>query len=217
MEFKVKKGIASMLCNTIRHVAMTQIKVLRPIAFKVNANSNVLTAEGISEDMLQFTSNLIALHFKLTKDANLNDSIFVQEYSFDEVLTSRDLSSGKVICIEEDENRELLHCLPGFKGHLSIYYRYTNGNHKDKDNIFSLNSELEATGVIDKPDDSYIFIASNHNDIKKLNFTINENDIVHDKVNMSIETYTNIDEKEILKHSIQEIKDIVDGINRYIV
>lgn len=134
-----KRGFGESLLNTVRQVTMTQIPVVRPVAFKVGSTSNVITInDKVVEDMVTFISNVSALQFRAAREFDTTKVTGVCHST----LRASDLFSGTdVECLGSDT--ELLHSLADVP--VEVVFRKCAGVHSAEENTEALESTGFAT------------------------------------------------------------------------
>lgn len=95
--------------NIIRQVAMTQLEVVRPIAFQVG-NSNLLSAgDSVLEDMIEVSSNISNLVYVDPSNSLERGKVVSVTCNVDGTLYAKDLE-GSGVQIYSD-NTEILHTI----------------------------------------------------------------------------------------------------------
>lgn len=203
MEFEVEKGYGESLCNTIRQVALTKMRVARPIAFKVGVISNVLSAgDNVLEDMVEFFSNVSKYNYRIKSDKEIV-SVTVR---CDGTMRLGDLNSAEVEVLSADTaSVEILHTLHNAVD-VVIYFRNgTNGATKDDNTYF-----LERFGV---QDGSLTVCNSRHNLIDTFTIKISDLDEARDKVAINIVTNDGTSEKDVVATACKELARVLSSLS----
>lgn len=148
MRLELDKRYGPALVNLLRQAAMTAIPVLRPIAFSVGQNSNVIdTCDSAVEDMTTFIHNVMnQVYFTKMPEMEL----FRVNKNVTASLQTSDFISSEVEC---RQNAVVLHVLGSTN--VQIYFRLAAGNYSAKENVAYLRSKNIET-------DSLVVVPSRH-------------------------------------------------------
>lgn len=201
MYYEMSKGVANVFCNLLRHMSMTQIPTVKPIAFKFSTGSNPLTASNVVTNLLEFSSNIAGLNF-LT---DTQQEFIVCEYTYNK-LTSDNLTKDGIVCL--DKGVELLDAFDGRDFCIVIVYRNASGFFSDKQNMYDMTNAFSTD--VGYNADEFVTISSNHNDISKFAFTIDDTDLRYDRISIDIETRTGRDNSFVLDRALNSIQETVN-------
>lgn len=158
MRFQLNKQCGPAMLNLLRQIAMTAIPCVRPIAFSVGLNSNVIdTADSVVEDMTAFIHNAMCNKY-VTDD--LSKKLIVYDATASGVLQA---SVFEDIGIRSYQDNTILHLLS--QTHVSIIFRNARGNFSAKDNISFLQDNAIDTN-------KYVVVPSRHSAVDSI--SINE-------------------------------------------
>lgn len=157
MRIKVDKYSGASFLNTLRQVALTRLKEVRPIAFRVGSFSNVLTInDSVEEDMTEFISKVSSSVFNFDGE----DQLIAWKGLADKCLAvSQIAGDGLSILVHGCE--DVLHC--DGSEEVVIYFRNDCGKFTREENIAFLRSHSIDT-------DSLVVIASRHSPVKTFAF-----------------------------------------------
>lgn len=157
MKIKVDKYSGASYLNTLRQIALTRLKEIRPIAFKVGAFSNVLTInDSVEEDMTEFISKISSSVFSYEGNAPL----FKWKGIVNRCLAINELAKDGLGVVVAG-CKEILHC-DGCEEAI-IYFRNDCGKFTREENIGFLRSNSVNT-------DDLVVVASRHSPIKLFAF-----------------------------------------------
>lgn len=142
MRIELKKHSANAIINALRHVAMTEIPVLRPIAFAVGTGSNVIEiGDWCEEDMTEFISSLSTMTYAYSGDLSL--------VKFDELCsgvvnyTILESSGIKVLTVQ---TKDVLHLRQ--QARVQVYFRNAPGKFtSDENEKFLVRNGVDASNL----------------------------------------------------------------------
>lgn len=127
MKLKIRKEYGDAFINLLRQLCLTTTKKVKPIAFAVGTNSNVLEiGNTVEEDMTEFVSNVSHCTFVTQSQKELLEWSGICEHE----LKADQIKSNDVESILSFNT--LLHSLAPIK--VQIYFRNSDGSHSDIEN-----------------------------------------------------------------------------------
>lgn len=191
--------------NSLRQIALTRTKSIRPIAYSFDIPNNILYSESyILEDMIEFATNLASLTFKPSSDRS--DDLIVEQYTFARELYSEKLSSNKIIV--KQTGVKLLTSLEDKTILLKVYYLNSSGERTDKDNReYLANSGLMIPGLK--------ILASRHSDLDIFTFDVQRKNkdeetlLLHVKSKVEDEASIILSSIALLRNSLDKIENIM--------
>ena len=129
MQLKLNKRYGQALVNLMRQISMTAVPCIRPIAFSVDNESNVLdTANSVVEDMTSFIHNVMSQDYYCNEP--LSDAPIVCQNTVTNTLNTSSFASAGVLC---KGDKDVLHALSSAS--VTVIFRYCSGNNSAKENV----------------------------------------------------------------------------------
>lgn len=198
MLLSLDKTYGPALVNLLRQISMTAYPVVRPIAFSVGSDSNVIdTADTAVEDMVAFIDNVMNPNYYTA-----NDDI-AELVDFKATVTTA-LSSDQFeqVGIISKQNKVVLNVLAPTP--VSIIFRKASGRYTAKQNVEFLRKNNVDT-------DKYVVVPSRHCAVDS--FLINEIEDENEyKVDISIISQISSDNAiltqglEVMEKQVQELR-----------
>lgn len=201
MKIYVDKQCGSIVGNTLRQIALTQLPVLRPVAIKVGETCNVLSAgKDVQEDMTSIISNLTSIYFTPIS----SESIIRINVTANGELKASDLEQGKIKVCNDDGDKVILTTM-GVPVSVTIYFRVGVGVASIQDNNFY----LERYGISTK---DLVTFVSRHSQISSFAYTVKTQNDDKDCVDITIRSNTDKGEGILLQEIKSKLISIFDNI-----
>lgn len=199
MRLELDKQYGPALLNLFRQAAMTAVPVVRPIAFSVGNNSNVIDASDATvEDMTGFIHNVMSSQYFTNAD-NTSELITCQ-LNIAASFSTQQLERFGVLT---QENKVLLHTIS--PTYVTIHFRQGTGNYSAKQNVAFLEDSKVDTKHL-------VVVPSRHSAID--NFTFKEIES-EDKyiVDITVESKT-ITENKIFEYTLGSLEKSVSDLRQ---
>lgn len=199
MILKFEKGFGESLLNTVRQIAMTQIPVVRPIAFSVGYHSNVITIDDqVVEDMVTFISNVCSANYTTQSDAD----VFQATVKCANVLDLQQLCKDIPINVITG-NKEILHSLSEVP--VNVIFRKCSGSMGVEENTQFLESKhFNVTNLT--------VINSRHSNVASFSISKKRCEDGMEAFDVSIESMYGISEAQIFNTAMQILNDKVANV-----
>lgn len=149
------KHLGAGVFNLLRQSMLTQLPVLRPIAYKIGSSStNITIDDSVEEDMVEFAASMASLYFV----TDLQNELVQISVSTDRVLTAGQLETQGVrllrsensgldtATLEQSKNKELLHTTGVTT--VTVYFRQASGYYNRLENQdFLLSKNVDVNGL----------------------------------------------------------------------
>lgn len=201
MKIELDKQYGPALVNYLRQCTMTSVPVVKPIAFAVGTNSNVLeTSDSVIEDMTTFIHNVMCSNYYLVDTTGTLDKPILFEMTVSTNLKTSDFNSVKVY---SKEDSVLLHALS--ETPVKIYFRNACGKYSVKQNLQFLQDAGVNTNDI-------VVVPSRHCAVDS--FTVNEIEN-EDKFVCEIDVKSQIASKDnIYKYALEKVQEGVTELSK---
>lgn len=212
MKFHTEKGAGRFLANAIRQMIYVKRYVVRPVACKIGASSTILSAGSMFvEDMIGFTAKLESLHYGYDNIPRNTDCVFKVDITCCDMMYVKDLEQGGIKVFDKDRlNDVLLHTVskPGTEFCVSIIFRNAQGGQNQLDNEYAIMQEFGGK----ETSSSYTILTSRHSDVEKITTKVStETD--HDIIEISVSTYGNEPESEVIAEACEVISRLVGSLS----
>jgi DNA-directed RNA polymerase alpha subunit len=198
-EITLKKGTALSLANSLRQIAMGRVPAWRPVAFTLNREINILNpSPEILEDSTSIMSNLLS--YRYTPKRSTNESIIRERYTFTKVLKVDGMQADSEAFNIVGEDINLITCLDDRPVELTVVYRFSFGNHTDKENTQFLKDE--------GTHGDYVVLASRHTNVVNFTYRIDPKSLEEERLILDIVSDIH-NEEELLQDSINLLKQSV--------
>lgn len=205
MKFNVDKGCGRFIANAIRQMIYVKRYVVRPVAFKVGIDTNILTAGNLFiEDMIKFSSDLSSLRFAYDGPGSKSDRIIRRDCVCHGELRSRDLEGDGIRIVGgRCKDDVLLHTVAGDNTDfaISIIFRNAQGGYTHDENKYAIMASLNGAEL----DSSYVVMSSRHSDVISVKTGVSA-EMDCDVVDISAEVYTGEPEDAIVSAACESMK-----------
>lgn len=199
MLLKLNKTYGPALVNLLRQISMTACPVVRPIAFSVGSESNVIdTADSVVEDMTAFIDNVMSVNYYAAETESREMIEF--KATVTTALSSDQFDQSGVI---SKQNKVVLNALAPTP--VSIIFRKTAGRYTAKQNVEFLREQGINT-------DKYVVVPSRHCAVET--FLMNEIEDENEyKVDISISSLVSSEDvilaqsMEMMQKQVQELRE----------
>lgn len=201
MNIVLNKYVGESVMNAVRQAAMCCIEEVRPIAFKVGLDSNVIAiSDFVEEDMTEFISNVCSSSFVASPNS---DDLVEVTVEANGVLTVKDLCTNS-IAVAKFGIVDVLHTMKSTN--VTVWFRRASGAFREKENVQFLEDHRVDTSHL-------VVINSRHCPVTV--FHQQEVSRSEDSITFSIEIRTNstVTENEVLERAISFVKSEVNSID----
>lgn len=203
VQIKMKKEDATVYCNLLRHSALYNRRVVRPIAFRVNSACNLLSAGGsVQEDMITFANSLTGANYVCKTEEEL---VVVTVEPVD-TLSYKDLCQNGVELANQSDDRIILHSI-NQPLTATIYFRNSSGCFRESENADFLNEH-----GISVEDQRIVVLNSRHTDVESFRWDVMNSITDEVTVNFEIQSFLNCSEASILADAIQQVHTCLDEL-----
>jgi len=131
MQVCVNRYTGESLLNMVRQTALTRLREVRPVAFKVGAFSNMVTiSDSVEEDMVEFIGKVSSSVYSLKDESS---ELFVWKgQTSGGCFRTRDME-GDGLTVLSVGHDELLHCFGDVS--VEVYFRNGAGKYTAEQNI----------------------------------------------------------------------------------
>lgn len=203
VQIKMKKKDATVYCNLLRHVALYNRNVVRPIAFRVNNACNLLSAGGsVQEDMITFANSLTGISYTCKAEEKL---VVVTVESAD-VLSYQDLCQNGIQLANQDDDHIILHSI-NQPLTATVYFRNSSGCFRESENADFLNEY-----GISVDEQRIVVLNSRHTDVESFCWDVVDSITDEVTVNFEIQSFLNYSEASILNDAIRQVHACLDEL-----
>lgn len=180
------------MLNAARSAAFICYPCIRPIAFDVGGDSNVLSiSDSVIEDMTTFISNVSTLNFSYSG----NSALIAAKVTCDGTLTIKQLLAGTGISCNVD--REILHS--STPTDVTVVFAVQSGN--------KLNTENEEL-LTETPYEKFTVINSRHCIVNSFTYHKIDDSDGNETYDVTIDTIGDVSEEEVLKLAFNHLKQV---------
>lgn len=204
MKLELNKQYGPALVNLLRQASMLSVPVIKPIAFAVGPDSNVVdTCSSVIEDMTVFIHNVMSKTYYTDNPDDKIDMPILVALTVQENLKTSDFAQFGINC---KDDAIVLHALSSVN--VKMYFRNSCGKYTTKQNI----EFLQNAGV---NTNDLVVVPSRHCAVNSfiLNPTENEDKFICD---IAIESDI-MSEKTILRHALKTVEDGVAKLSNFIL
>ena len=203
VQVKMKKKDATVYCNLLRHAALYNRRVVRPVAFRVNNACNLLSAGGsVQEDMITFANSLTGINYAYKTD----EELMVATVEPVDTLSYKDLCQNGILLANQDDDRIILHSI-NQPLTATVYFRNSSGCFRESENADFLNGH-----GVSVEDQRIVVLNSRHTDVESFCWDVVESITDEVTVNFEIQSFLNCSEASILNDAIRQVHACLDEL-----